>query len=65
MHRFQFVISLGGRSVAVRVVEAASREHARELAARVLAESSQHRAVDVWEGDDHLFTVGEAAASAA
>jgi hypothetical protein len=31
----------------------------------VLAESCQHRAVDVWEGDDHLFTVGQSAASAA
>ena len=65
MHRFQFVISLGGRSVAVRVVEARTVERARELAERVLAESRQHRSVDVWEGDDHLFTVGQSAASAA
>ncbi len=65
MRRFQFVISLGGRSVAVRVVEAMTEQQARELAERVLAESRQHRAVDVWEGDDHLFMVGQSAASAA
>jgi len=65
MRRFQFVITLGGRSVAVRVAEAKTEERARELADLVLAESGQHRAVHVWEGDNHLFTAGQSAASAA
>jgi hypothetical protein len=65
MRRFQFVISLGGASVAVRVVEARSDQHAHELAARVLAESRQHRAVAVWEGDAELFALSQPAAAAA
>lgn len=56
---------MGGASVAVRVVETRTVERARELAERVLKESPQHLGVDVWEGEDRLFTIGQSNASAA
>ena len=58
MRKFQFVITLVGSSMAVRIVEVRTEERARELAERVLRESPNHLAVDVWEGDSRRFSVG-------
>ena len=58
MRKFQFVITLVGSSTAVRIVEVRTEERARELAERVLRESPNHLAVDVWEGDSRRFSVG-------
>ncbi len=63
MRRFQFVIALAGGGVAVRLVEVRSEQRARELAERMLRESTAHQGVGVWEGDDHLFSVGGAIAA--
>jgi hypothetical protein len=60
MRRFQLVITLAGASMAVRLVEVRTEERARELAERVLRESPNHLAVDVWEGDSRRFSVGKA-----
>jgi hypothetical protein len=59
MRKFQFVISLPCSSIAVRIVEVRTDERARELAERVLKESSNHLGVDVWEGETHLFNIGQ------
>jgi hypothetical protein len=58
MRKFQFVISLRFSSIAVRIVEVRTEARARELAERVLRESSNHLGIEVWEGDHRLFTVG-------
>ena len=58
MRKFQFVITLVGASMAVRIVEVRTEDRARELAVRVLRESPNHLAVDVWEGDSRRFSVG-------
>lgn len=59
MRKFQFVISLPCSSIAVRIVEVRTEERARELAERMLKESPNHLGVEVWEGDDHVFAVGQ------
>ena len=59
MRKFQFVITLPFSSIAVRVVEVRTEARARVLAERVLAESSNHLGVEVWEGENRLFTVGQ------
>jgi hypothetical protein len=61
MRKFQFVITLVGSSMAVRLVEVRTEERARELAERVLGESPDHLAVDVWEGDSRRFRLDQAA----
>jgi len=65
MRKFQFVISLPCQSIAVRIAEVRTEARARELAERVLRESPNHLGVDVWEGENHLFTVGQAGRSVA
>ena len=60
MRKFQFVISLPCSSIAVRLVEVRTEARARELAERVFKESPEHLGVDVWEGENHLFTIGQA-----
>ena len=57
MRKFQFVISMPCSNVAVRIVEVRTEARARELAERVMRESSGHLGVDVWEGETHLFAV--------
>ncbi len=59
MRKFQFVISMPCSSIAVRLVEVRTEARARELAERVLKEAPNHLGVDVWEGEKHLFGVGE------
>jgi len=59
MRKFQFVITLVGASMAVRIVEVRTEERARELAERVLRESPNHLAVDVWEGDSRRFRLAQ------
>ena len=59
MRKFQFVISMTSASIAVRIAEVRTEARARELAQRVLKESPKHLGVDVWEGEDHLFSVGQ------
>ena len=59
MRKFQFVVSTLCASIGVRLVEVRTEARARELAERVLRESPQHLGVDVWEGDNHLFSVGQ------
>jgi hypothetical protein len=61
MRKFQFVITLVGSSMAVRLVEVRTEKRARELAERVLGESPDHLAVDVWEGDSRRFRLDQAA----
>lgn len=59
MRKFQFVISLPCSSIAVRIAEVRTEARARELAERVLKESPKHLGVDVWEGENHLFSLGQ------
>jgi DNA-binding cell septation regulator SpoVG len=61
MRKFQFVISLPCSTTAVRIAEVRTEARARALAERVLHESPQHLGVDVWEGENHLFSLGHPA----
>jgi hypothetical protein len=65
MRKFQFVVAMRGGAVGVRIVEVRTEQRAKELAERILRESTQNLSVDVWEGERHLFAVGQARHSAA